>query len=195
MTKIRSNFYLREDVVEISRDLLGKYLCSKIQGVLTTGIITETEAYAGVEDRASHAFGNKRTKRTEVMYAKGGVAYVYLCYGIHHLFNIVTNRENVPHAVLIRAIQPVDGLEMMAKRRNTKNKLITNGPGTISQALGIRTQHSGIDLQGDEIWLEDNGIHIPDRVVIIGPRVGVEYAKEDARLPYRFRIVKPLKRM
>ena len=120
MSKLQADFYQREDVLLISRELLGKVLCTNFYGKLTSGIIVETEAYAGVTDKASHAYGGRRTKRTETMYASGGTAYVYLCYGIHHLFNIVTNKENIPHAVLIRSIQPRDGIEIMLQRRNKK---------------------------------------------------------------------------
>ncbi|HEX8515771.1 MAG TPA: DNA-3-methyladenine glycosylase [Bacteroidia bacterium] len=197
--KLEKDFYLNENVVEVARELLGKYLCTKIDGKLTSGIITETEAYAGETDRASHAFGNRRTNRTEIMFAEGGVSYVYLCYGIHHLFNVVTNFKNTPHAVLIRAIKPADGLPEIFRRRNIttdktfrafveadkKNK-IAGGPGTVSQALGIKTTHTGLDLTGKVIWIEDRGLKIPKKEIIAGPRIGVDYAGEDAKLPYRF---------
>ena len=196
--KLEKDYYLSEDVVAISKDLLGKYLFTKIDGKLTAGIITETEAYAGEIDKASHAYGGRRTNRTEVMFAEGGVSYVYLCYGIHHLFNVVTNFKNVPHAVLIRAIKPVEGIDTILKRRNiispenilkhTKNnfKKIAAGPGTVSQSLGITTKYSGIDLTGNKIWIEDKGLKISKKDIATGPRVGVDYAEEDARLPYRF---------
>ncbi|MEO8588508.1 MAG: DNA-3-methyladenine glycosylase [Flavobacteriales bacterium] len=185
--KLDSSFYTRANVVRIARDLLGKVLVTELDGSRTTGIITETEAYAGVKDRASHAYTGKRTGRNAPMYARGGTAYVYLCYGVHHLFNVVTNLEDIPHAVLIRAIRPLEGTEIMARRRSPA-AATTGGPGTLSQALGIRTVHSGLDLEGDVIWIEDHGLTIPKRRVIIGPRVGVDYAGDDALLPYRFRI-------
>jgi DNA-3-methyladenine glycosylase len=196
--KLTKDFYLRDDVVQISKELLGKYLYTKIDGILTAGIITETEAYAGVIDKASHAYDNRRTNRTEVMFAEGGKSYVYLCYGIHHLFNIVTNNKDVPHAVLIRAIKPAVGIKDILMRRNsipdkkhmdwaqTNYKKISGGPGTVSQALGILTKHSGLDLTGNTIWLEDKGIKILKKDIISGPRVGVDYAGEDAKLLYRF---------
>src|SRR3982750_593315 len=118
--KIPKSFYLRHDVVSISKELLGKYLFTKIEGTVTAGIITETEAYAGQIDKASHAYNNRRTARTEVMFSEGGVAYVYLCYGIHHLFNIVTNMADVPHAVLVRAVEPLEGIKYMLQRRGKK---------------------------------------------------------------------------
>jgi len=160
MSKLQADFYQREDVLLISRELLGKVLCTNFHGKLTSGIIVETEAYAGVTDKASHAYGGRRTKRTETMYAKGGSAYVYLCYGIHHLFNIVTNKENIPHAVLIRAIQPLDGIEIMLQRRNKKkvDQSLTAGPGSLTRALGITVKDSGTLLMDNLIWLEDQNI-------------------------------------
>jgi DNA-3-methyladenine glycosylase len=196
--KLEKDYYLSENVVALSRDLLGKYLCTRFDGKLTSGIITETEAYAGEIDKASHAYGNRRTKRTEIMFADGGVCYVYLCYGIHHLFNIVTNYRGVPHAILVRAIKPAEGIKTILKRRNipaeknleaqvdNNHKKISGGPGTVSQALGIRTEHTGIDLTGNKIWIEDRGFKVNNRNITVGPRVGVDYAGEDAKLPYRF---------
>lgn len=185
MSKLPRSFYTRDDVVGIARELIGKVLVTRIDGAYTAGVITETEAYAGAIDRASHAYGDRRTARTEVMYARGGTAYVYLCYGIHHLFNVVTNASNTPHAVLVRAIHPLEGIEMMKARRHQR-KLTTGGPGTVGQALGIRTMHSGTDLLGTLIHIEDRGIIVPDERIIAGPRIGVDYAGEDALLPYRF---------
>jgi len=185
MNKLPRSFYDRADVTAIARELLGKKLITHIDGVTTAGIITETEAYAGVGDRASHAYGGKRTSRNAVMYGPAGFAYIYLCYGIHHLFNVVTNITDVPHAVLVRAIHPVAGLDAMRERRH-QTKLTTGGPGTLTQALGILTKYSGTDLLGDLITIEDTDIRIPKRSLIIGPRIGVDYAKEDALLPYRY---------
>ncbi len=188
MTKLNKDFYLRTDVVQISKDLLGKYLFTKIDNKITAGIITETEAYAGITDKASHAYNNRRTARTEIMFAKGGISYVYLCYGIHHLFNVVTNVEDVPHAVLIRAVKPIEGIEAILKRRNSKeiHSRISGGPGTVSQALGIKTLHTGLDLTGTKIWIEDKGIKVNEKDIFKGTRIGVDYAGEDAKLPYRF---------
>ena len=184
MAKLDRAFYLRSDVVRIARDLLGKVLVTRIDGVRTAGVITETEAYAGTTDKASHAFGDRRTARTEVMYAEGGVAYIYLCYGIHHLFNVVTNVKGIPHAVLIRGMHPIEGMSRMRTRRNGMST--TKGPGTAAQALGINTSLSGSDLCGDRIWIEDRGIVPKAGSVQVGPRVGVNYAGSDAALPYRF---------
>lgn len=181
------SFYQRSDVVRIARDLLGKVLVTDLPDGRTSGIITETEAYAGVGDRASHAFGGRRTARTEVMYGSAGVAYVYLCYGLHHLFNVVTNGMDIPHAVLVRAVVPLDGEDLMRKRRNGR-PLRTDGPALVSEALGIRTLHTGIDLIDGPIRIADRGFTPRRGSVLIGPRIGVDYAGADAALPYRFRI-------
>lgn len=185
--KLPRTFYRERDALVGARELIGKGLFTSIDGVRTAGIITETEAYLGVHDRASHASGGRRTARNEVMYAAGGVAYVYLCYGIHHLFNVVVMEKDEPQAVLIRAIHPLDGKGTMLARRGSKT-LTTGGPGTLTQALGIRTDHNGEDLTGQRIWLEDIGVKVTKKDLIVGPRVGVDYAGEDALLPYRFRI-------
>lgn len=186
--KLEQDFYTRNDVVEVAGDLLGKVLCSAIDNITTKAVITETEAYAGVEDRASHAYGGRRTRRTEPMFAEGGIAYVYLCYGIHHLFNVVTGRQDSPLAVLVRAGLPLAGVDEMLTRRgkDRADKKLMAGPGTLSQALGIRTDLSGASLSGTSIWIEDHGIRIAERAITVGPRIGVDYAAEDAALPYRF---------
>ncbi|SVE63860.1 uncharacterized protein METZ01_LOCUS516714, partial [marine metagenome] len=131
MSKLGIDFYQRENILAISHDLLGKVLCTNFNGSLTAGIIVETEAYAGVADRASHAYGGRRTNRTEVMYSPPGTAYVYLCYGMHHLFNVVTNVEGIPHAVLIRGIEPIEGIDIILQRRKMSKLLpkLTAGPG------------------------------------------------------------------
>lgn len=184
------SFYTRTDVGKIARQLLGKILVTQIDGDLTAGMITETEAYAGVSDKASHAFGGRRTARTETMYAPGGVTYVYLCYGIHHLFNVVTNVQDTPHAVLIRAVQPLEGLQHMLARRG-KEKLhptLTAGPGAMSAALGIHKRSNGSSLQGPEVYIEDRGNTVKPSQIVTATRIGVAYAQEDAMLPYRFYI-------
>jgi len=186
-----ASFYLESDVVLVAKRLLGKFLVTNIDGIRTGGMIVETEAYAGVTDRASHAFGNRRTKRTEVMYAKGGVAYVYLCYGMYALTNVVTHSRDVPHAVLIRGLQPAEGIAGMLKRSG-KSKIaprFTAGPGLLSRALGILPSHSGLPLSGPKLVLEDRGVVVAEDEIVASPRVGVDYAGEDARLPWRFRIL------
>lgn len=186
--KIPRDFYLQEDVLQISKDLLGKLLCTNINGSIVKGIITETEAYMAPEDKASHAYNNRRTPRTEMFYKQGGISYVYLCYGIHHLFNIITNKGDVPHAILVRAVEPVEGIDIMLARRNKPEPVptLTAGPGALSVALGITCDLNGTDLAGDTIWLEDPGMPAPE--IVAGPRVGIAYAKEYALKPWRFRI-------
>ena len=186
--KLSSDYYLQPKVLTIAKDLIGKVLVTKINGKITSGIICETEAYMGIVDKASHAFGNRRTPRTETMYADGGIAYIYLCYGIHHLFNIVTNVKNVPHAVLIRGIHPLDGLTEILKRKNLieVKKNLGIGPGNVSTCLGMHTNYDKTSLLGNKIWIEDQKIKVNKKKIIIGPRVGVDYAGEDAKLPYRF---------
>lgn len=186
--KLTEAYYQDNDVVKQTRDLLGKYLFTNIDGDLTGGIIVEAEAYAGIIDRASHSYGGRKTPRTQTMYMQGGVAYVYLCYGIHEMFNVVTSTEGVPHAILIRAIQPTVGLDVMQLRRNMAlvKPTITMGPGSVAQALGISRKINAISLQSDTLWIEDKGLTFPDEQIAAVPRVGVAYAKEDALLPYRF---------
>ncbi len=189
-TKISRTFYEREDVVLIAKELLGKVLCTQFNGIETSGIIVETEAYNGRTDKACHSHVHGRTKRTKIMFGKPGYAYVYLCYGIHHLFNVVTNKEGFADAVLIRAIEPLDGIDEILQRRKKTNleRSVGGGPGIASQALGITTKNYGVDLLGDEIWIEDHGKTISPSQLFASPRVGVDYAGEDAKLPWRFRI-------
>ena len=188
--RLSASFYAEDDVVAVARDLLGKVLCTRLNGQPTKAIIVETEAYAGVTDKASHAYGGRRTKRTEPIYGQGGTAYVYLCYGLHHLFNVVTNQAETPHAVLIRAGIPVTGTGRMLKRRNRAkvDKMLLAGPGSLAKALGITIEHTGLSLMNGQIWIEDHGTDVADDAVTIGPRVGVDYAGEDALRPYRFRL-------
>jgi len=186
--KLPLEFYTHNDVLSITRNLLGKYLFTKIDGILTGGYIVEAEAYNGIIDKASHSYGGRQTPRTQTMYMQGGVSYVYLCYGIHEMFNIVTSTEGEPHAILIRAIVPTEGIPEMLLRRNMpvlKNN-ITMGPGSVAQALGISRKTNTVDLTGDVIWLEDHGLTFTNDQIKAVPRVGVAYAAEDALLPYRF---------
>src|SRR5690606_25005079 len=194
--KLGAEFYRREDVVRIGRELLGKVLCTRVNGTVTRATIVETEAYAGVGDRASHAYGGRRTRRTEPMFQDGGLAYVYLCYGIHHLFNVVTAPAGTPHAILVRAGLPLYGIRAMERRRRrpAHDKAFMAGPGSLAQALGITTRLTGKSLLGDTIWIEDHGIVVPARDIVVGPRVGVDYAAEDAARPYRFRISEAARR-
>ncbi|MBC5774128.1 DNA-3-methyladenine glycosylase [Pontibacter sp. KCTC 32443] len=186
--KLTKDFYTRPNVVQIAQELLGKYIYTSVDGMLTGGMIVETEAYSGENDRACHAHMNRRTARTEIMYHEGGVAYVYLVYGIYNLFNIITNTEGKADAVLVRAIEPEIGTEEMLLRRNMPliKPNLTAGPGVLSIALGINRKHYGEDLTGNTIWVEDKGITIPEESIIAVPRIGIDYAGDDALLPWRF---------
>lgn len=187
--KLPTSFYRRSDVTLVAKELLGKVLCTNINGQLTSGIIVETEAYSQSE-RACHAYGGKRTPRTEIFYNDGGLSYVYLCYGIHYLFNIITNDAHTADAVLIRALEPVDGIDVMLQRRamDKISHRIAAGPGSVSKALGLDKTHNGIDLTEDNIWVERRGITYSDDQIIASPRVGVDYAGDDALLPWRYRV-------
>jgi DNA-3-methyladenine glycosylase len=185
--KLLKEFYLRDDVITIARDLLGKILIRNLHGVLTSGIIIETEAYHP-EDRASHAFMRRKTKRNSVMFEEGGVAYVFMNYGIHFLFNVVTNIKEEPDAVLIRSLQPVSGIETMKSRRNKiTDSRITSGPGALSKAMAIDLSLNGESLSGDLIWIEEYQSALPDNSQIISTkRIGIDYAGEHASYPWRF---------
>lgn len=186
--KLPESYYLSSDVVSIAKSLIGKYLFTRIDGLITGGYIVETEAYNGVVDKASHAYGNRLTPRTSIMFEQGGIAYIYLCYGIHEMLNVVTSVGGQPHAILIRAIQPTVGLDIMQARRNMAiiKPNITRGPGSVAKALGISRKINGISLQSDTLWIEDQGLTFPDEEIAAAPRIGVDYAGDDALLPYRF---------
>ncbi|MGB3848619.1 MAG: DNA-3-methyladenine glycosylase [Tunicatimonas sp.] len=191
MNVLPKSFYQRSDVVQISREFLGKYLFADIDGELAGGKIVETEAYAHVGDQACHSHLNRRTTRTEVMFRPGGVAYVYKVYGFHYLFNMITNVVDKADAVLVRAIEPTLGWETMQRRRSLTGVVprLTAGPGMLTQALGITKQHYGLPLTtGETIWIEDRGETVADEDVLASPRVGIDYAGEDALLPWRFRV-------
>ena len=188
MKKLPIQFYERPDVVLIAKELIGKIIVTRFNGVITSGRIVETEAYIGLTDKASHSFGGKRTARNEHMYAAAGTSYVYICYGMHHLFNVVTNKKNIPDAVLLRAIEPLDGIEFMLKRTGKKilDNTLTRGPGNAGKALGILKDHSGIDLQENNIYILDDGSVFSKKEIGISRRIGVESSGEAALLPYRF---------
>lgn len=190
--KLSADFYKQEDVVSLARQLIGKVLFTNIDHQITAGIITETEAYAGVTDKASHAYGGKRTKRTETMFAEGGISYVYLCYGMYDLFNVVTNKADIPHAILVRSIIPYEGLKIMADRRGADKILPkhVDGPGKLTKALAISRELNGINLWSNTIWIEDKNIQIDEREIVTDTRIGIAYAQEDALLPYRFFVKK-----
>lgn len=185
--KLPAAFYTRADVVALARRLLGTRLVVPARdGRRVAGIIVETEAYQGPEDRASHAYAGRRTRRTETMYARGGTAYVYFVYGMYHQFNVVTNVADVPHAVLVRALEPVEGLDLMRRRRGAEpDRNLTSGPGKLCIALGIDRRLDGADLRGERIWLEA-GRRVAPAAIAAGPRVGIDYAREWAARPWRF---------
>ncbi len=187
--KLPDSFYLREDVVQIARELLGKVLVTEYEGGRTSGRIVETEAYAGEIDRASHA-SKGRTARTEVMFGAGGRAYVYLCYGIHQMFNIVTNVHGVPHAILIRGVEPMEGVETMLARTGKKqlDETLTRGPGNVGRAFGFHTSQCGLSLQSRELFIYDDGFPLTEDMIGASPRIGVDYAGEHAAWDYRFYI-------
>ncbi|MBK8522419.1 MAG: DNA-3-methyladenine glycosylase [Ferruginibacter sp.] len=190
MKKLTTQFYKRTDVLLIAKELIGKILVTDFNGVITSGRIVETEAYIGLTDKASHSFGGKRTTRNEHMYADAGIAYVYICFGMHHLFNVVTNAANIPDAVLIRAVEPIAGIDAMLTRTG-KTKLdnsLTKGPGNAAKALGISKVHSGINLRKNEIYIADDGFKITETEIGISRRIGVEGSGDAAILPYRFYI-------
>ncbi len=189
MTKLSLRFYQQEDVVSVAKQLLGKILYTNVDGAITGGIITETEAYDGVVDKACHAYGGRNTNRTATMFLDGGVTYVYLCYGIHHLLNVVSGKEGDAQAVLIRAIEPTIGIETMLERRKMEKLAprITAGPGALAQALGIDKYLNAKNLLADEIWIEE-GNNYQDEEIVATTRVGVAYAQEHALWPFRFYI-------
>jgi DNA-3-methyladenine glycosylase len=182
------DFYQNDHVCTVAKQLIGKILVTYFEHTLTAGRIVETEAYNGVIDKASHAYGGRFTNRTAVMYESGGIAYVYLCYGIHHLFNVVTNKASIPHAVLIRGIEPIDGVSQMLHRsqRLKFDHSIGRGPGNVTKALDIKTVHTGMSLQESSLFISDDGWKTPKENILATPRIGVDYAEEDALLPYRF---------
>lgn len=184
--KLGFDFYQRDEVVTVARELLGKVLYTRTNRLITAGIIVETEAYSWCE-RGCHAYGQKKTPRNAVMFKDGGHAYVYLCYGMHHLFNIVTNAEGVAEAVLVRALEPVEGIDIMGKRRGSSvgQMHLTSGPGKLTKSLGIDRSWNGKLLTSSDIWIEEMG-PVSKGMIETTKRIGIDYAGEDARLPWRF---------
>ncbi len=185
MKPLPASFYQHNDVIRIARDLLGKIVVTISDGKLTSGLIVETEAYS-YRERGCHAFNNKMTERNKAMFEQGGVAYIYLCYGIHNLFNIVTNKAGKPEAVLVRSLQPMQGEETMLARMKTNSlKRITSGPGKLTKALGIDRKLNGASLLKSDLWIE-NGVKINKSEIVTTTRIGIDYAGEDSKLPWRF---------
>jgi DNA-3-methyladenine glycosylase len=186
--KLEPSFYHRKKVTTIARDLLGKALITKVKGQVSSGIIVETEAYSWKE-RGCHAYNGRKTQRNEVMFDVGGKAYVYLCYGMHHLFNVVINREGIAEAVLVRAVEPLEGIELMMKRRrDVPVHQLTSGPGKLTRALGIDRSWNGKVLWNDDVWIEDIGRKVSGKQLEVSKRIGIDYAGEDANLLWRFSI-------
>lgn len=190
MKKLTLSFYDRPDVVQIAKELLGKIVVTHINELLTSGRIVETEAYVALVDKASHSFGGRRTNRNEHMYCGPGTAYIYICYGLHQMLNVVTNKKDIPDAVLIRAVEPIKGIDIMLERtgKRTFDHTLTRGPGNVGKALGVFKTMSGTALTGNRIFICDDGFKINDELLGISPRIGVDGAGKDARLPYRFYI-------
>ena len=188
MKKLSLSFYQRKDVVTIAKDLIGKIVVTNIDGKITSGRIVETEAYVAHIDKASHAYKGKRTLRNEAMYAAAGTVYVYICYGLHNMLNIVTNDINVPDAILIRALEPIDGIDTMLERTNKKilDNTLTKGPGNVAKAMGVSKNISGLLLGKEQINILKNNFIIPEKEIGMSKRIGIDNAGEDALLPYRF---------
>ena len=187
--RLPHSYYQSLEVTALAKDLLGKYLVTEINGIRCSGKIVETEAYRGPDDKACHAYNNRRTPRTEVMYETGGVAYIYICYGMHHLMNIVTGPRDNAHAILIRALEPIEGIETMAERRQMQvsDFRLTKGPGALSLAMGLTCTLSGASLiSSSPVWVEDHGISFSALEICSGPRIGVESAGEAAQWPWRY---------
>ena len=184
--KLPQSFYQRSNVVQVAKDLIGKILVTSVNEMLTSGIIVETEAYS-YKERGCHAYKGQ-TERNKVMFEKGGISYVYLCYGMHHLFNVVTNQTGKADAVLIRALEPLRGMDAMMERMKVNSiKRITSGPGKLTKALGITKRWNGVDLMGDQVWIEE-GEKVTSSTIKADARIGIDYAGEDALLPWRFSI-------
>jgi DNA-3-methyladenine glycosylase len=185
--KLTRKFYTRTDTLEVARDLLGKVLVVPSEtGERVSGIIVETEAYLGAEDKAAHSYNNRRTKRTETMFAVGGTVYIFFIYGMYFQFNIVAGEIDTPHAILIRAVQPLENIEIMRGRRGKMaDKNLTSGPGKLCIALGIDRKFNNADLTGNEIWLEE-GEKFSTESIACGKRIGIDYAEEYAEKPWRF---------
>ena len=185
--KLSHEFFTRPDTVQIAKDLLGKLLVvPTADGNRVSGMIVETEAYMGVEDRAAHSHGGRRTPRNEITYAAGGHVYVFFVYGMYYQLNFVTGLIDHPHVVLIRAIEPTEGIEIMRERRGEmKDANLTSGPGKLCIAFGIDRRLNGENLSGEKIWVEDHRA-FSTKQIAVGPRVGIDYAGEDADKPWRF---------
>ncbi|WP_070120596.1 DNA-3-methyladenine glycosylase [Bacillus marinisedimentorum] len=190
--------FFEQPTLQLARSLLGKTLIHKTDEGVTSGRIVETEAYMGPEDKGAHSFGNRKTDRTKVMYERAGLAYLFRIYGMHLCFNVVSGPPGKPEAILIRALEPVDGLRLMAKRRGMEltdeegalpaRKLanLTNGPGKLSMALGLSMDLYGNDLTTPPLWIDFTAGQPDARQIVEGPRINIDYAEEYTAVPWRF---------
>ena len=186
--RLNRAFFIREDTLRVARELLGKLLVvPAADGTRVSGTIVETEAYLGVIDKAAHSYGGRRTQRNEITYAEGGHVYVFFVYGMYYQLNLVTGVIDEPHVILIRAVEPVEGIEVMRERRGEmKDKNLTSGPGKLCIALGITRDLNAEDLtESPRIWVEDHR-DLKEKEIASGPRIGIDYAEEFAGLPWRF---------
>lgn len=187
LVKLSREFYNR-DVLTVAEEILGKTLVHRTEEGVTKGKIVEVEAYNGLCDKAAHSYKNLYSERTKIQYGEGGYAYVYLIYGMHICMNIVTNRENLPEVLLLRALEPVEGIDLMKKRRKTdKLKNLCSGPGKLSQAMGITRENYGEDLCGDSFYLEDAPVLAAEEIQRT-KRINIDYAEEAADFLWRFSV-------
>src|SRR6266478_9845151 len=186
-SKLAREFYTRSNVLTVARNLLGKLLVVPASdGTRVSGMIVEAEAYRGPQDRAAHSYGGRRTRRTETMYQIGGTAYIFFIYGMYYQFNVVTNVEEKPHAILIRALEPTEGIEVMRLRRHGQpDRNLTNGPGKLCIAMGIDRSFDRADLVGNKVWIEERE-RVSRTRIASGPRVGIDYAEGWVDKPWRF---------
>lgn len=183
--KVNREFYNR-DTLMVAEEILGKLLVHKTEDGVVKGKIVEVEVYMGPDDKAAHSYGNRKSERTKIQYGEGGYAYVYLIYGMHCCMNIVTNTSEKPESILIRALEPVEGIELMKKRRKTSNlRMLCNGPGKLSQAMGITRENYGDDLCGDSLYLEYRE-PLPKENVVRTKRINIDYAQEARDYLWRF---------
>lgn len=193
MNKLSNEFYNR-DAVSVAKDLLGKIIVKDVEGIMCKMKIVEVEAYMGTHDKAAHSYGGRRTARNEVMYGPCGFSYVFSIYGMYYCFNVITNKENIPQGVLIRAGEPLEGLNKMSFNRFKKSyddltkreKInISNGPSKLCLALNIDKKQNGINLSSDELYIEDS---VEKPCIVTTSRINIDYAKEAKFYPYRFYI-------
>lgn len=183
MKKLKRNFYLR-NACKVARELIGKILVHDSDEGLTSGIIVETEAYRGPDDKAAHSYNGRRTPRTEIMFHEGGLAYVYMIYGMYYCFNVTASVIDSPEAVLVRAVQPLEGIDLMSSRRHTERLInLCSGPGKLCSAMGISIEHYGIDLCGDELYITEGN---DDLRVGTSGRINIDYAEECRGFQWRY---------